>query len=211
MSRLDYINRRAAAKRAAVLKAARVRFAEDGLEGANVERIAQEAGVSTATLYRQFPSKLALFSESLSDGLADFEKRLTELSALPAEDRLDQLACAYAELLDDRLVAGMLRAVLSAAPASPEVTRIFFERVKGTTAAAFHAAVEAAAAAGRIARPQQAVQPGSHLMGMIEHGTIWRRMLTGEDGETPPRRIAEDALKTFWAAYGVAKPKGKAK
>jgi TetR/AcrR family transcriptional regulator, regulator of autoinduction and epiphytic fitness len=205
MSREDFIVRRAAAKRASVLAAARIRFASDGLDGANVERIAQDAGVSTATLYRQFPSKIALFEAALAQGLTEFEDRLGAGATLTPRARIANLAHAYAALLEDPVNAGMLRAVFAAAPVSPEVTRIFYERVKSVIAGAFNQAVEAAIEAGLVVRARQPIPPGGHLMGVIEHASIWRRMLTGEDGEHPPAAIAEVALRTFWAAFGTPK------
>ena len=46
-----------------VLEGARVIFMRDGFEGASVDDIAREAGVSKATLYAYFPDKRLLFSE----------------------------------------------------------------------------------------------------------------------------------------------------
>jgi AcrR family transcriptional regulator len=46
-----------------VLEGARVVFMRDGFEGASVDDIAKEAGVSKATLYSYFPDKRLLFSE----------------------------------------------------------------------------------------------------------------------------------------------------
>lgn len=203
MSREDFLLRRAAAKRAAVLAAARARFAADGLEGASVERIAQEAAVSTATVYRYFPSKLALFEAVLKDGLADFEAALAEATDLKPAARLSRLAAAYARLLDDPVSAGILRAVLTAAPATPAVTAAFYESVKSVVAGAFHGAVRDALAAGALAPTNTPDRPGGHLMGMIEHAILWRRMLTGADGPETADDIARGAIDTFWKAFGV--------
>ncbi|SLN29950.1 HTH-type transcriptional repressor AcnR [Roseovarius albus] len=46
-----------------VLEGARTVFMRDGFEGASVDDIAREAGVSKATLYSYFPDKRLLFSE----------------------------------------------------------------------------------------------------------------------------------------------------
>ncbi|WP_282092094.1 TetR/AcrR family transcriptional regulator [Epibacterium ulvae] len=50
-------------KFAQVLEGARVVFMAKGFEGASVDDIAKEAGVSKATLYSYFPDKRLLFSE----------------------------------------------------------------------------------------------------------------------------------------------------
>ncbi len=46
-----------------VLEGARIVFMRDGFEGASVDDIAREAGVSKATLYSYFPDKRILFVE----------------------------------------------------------------------------------------------------------------------------------------------------
>jgi len=46
-----------------VVEGARTIFMRDGFEGASVDEIAHEAGVSKATLYSYFPDKRLLFSE----------------------------------------------------------------------------------------------------------------------------------------------------
>ncbi|MFB9221573.1 TetR/AcrR family transcriptional regulator [Paracoccus cavernae] len=46
-----------------VLKGARTVFLRDGFEGASVDEIAREAGVSKATLYSYFPDKRLMFIE----------------------------------------------------------------------------------------------------------------------------------------------------
>jgi AcrR family transcriptional regulator len=50
-------------KVAQVLEGARTVFMRDGFEGASVDEIAREAGVSKATLYSYFPDKRLLFME----------------------------------------------------------------------------------------------------------------------------------------------------
>lgn len=54
-------------KCAQVLAGARRVFLSDGYEGAGVDEIAREAGISKATLYRHFPDKAALFSAVLAE------------------------------------------------------------------------------------------------------------------------------------------------
>lgn len=83
MSREDFLKRRAAVKRVAVLAAARDRFATDGFERASMERIAHDAQVSTATLYRHFPSKIDLFQAVLAQSVVAFETELAAAAERP--------------------------------------------------------------------------------------------------------------------------------
>jgi TetR/AcrR family transcriptional regulator, regulator of autoinduction and epiphytic fitness len=203
MSREDFLQRRAAAKRVAVLAAARDRFATDGFERANMERIAQDARVSTATLYRQFPSKIALFEAVLAQSIVVFETELAAAALRTPHQRIETLAHAYAHTLDDPFNAGILRAVFSAAPTSPEVATAFYDHVKRVVAGAFHEAMAAAAAARLIVAPEDSGQAGGHLMGMIEHAILWRRLLQNTPGPQRPDEIAASALLCFWRACGV--------
>lgn len=205
MSRKEFIERRSAEKRSAVLTAARRRFAAEGLDGASVERIAHDAQVSTATLYRQFPSKLALFEAVLRDGLTIFEETLGASAALAGRERLARFARVYAAMLDDPLNAGVIRAVFAAAPSSPEVVQMFYERVKLSVLGAFDGAVAAALAEEGADAGQDTAKAGRHLMGAIEHSTLWRRLISNQPGEEPPEAIAQEALEVFWAAYGAKK------
>ncbi len=201
MSRKEFLDRRTAAKRTAVLDAARRRFAAEGLDGVSVERIAHDAQVSTATLYRQFSSKLALFEAVLRDGLTAFEETLSASATLPARERLARLAEAYAAMLDDPLSVGIIRAVFTAAPASPEVAQIFYGGVKLSVFGAFDSAAAAVAADNAMGAGMDHTKAGRHLMGMIEHSTLWRRLISNEPGEETPEAIAQEALRVFWAAY----------
>lgn len=62
-----------------VLAGARTVFLRDGFDGASVDDIAREAGVSKATLYSYFPDKRLLFMEVAS---AECRKQADEASAL---------------------------------------------------------------------------------------------------------------------------------
>ncbi len=53
-----------------VLEGARTIFLRDGFEGAAVDDIAREAGVSKATLYSYFPDKRVMFMEVFRNELA---------------------------------------------------------------------------------------------------------------------------------------------
>ncbi len=56
----------AAERKQAILRAAAAVIAQAGMRGASVREIAEAAGVSEALLYKHFPSKQALYDESLA-------------------------------------------------------------------------------------------------------------------------------------------------
>jgi AcrR family transcriptional regulator len=69
-------------RRERLLRAALVRFADDGALGATLEDIRRDAGVSVGTLYHYFPDKAGLAAELYVELLAQFQDGfLAELRA----------------------------------------------------------------------------------------------------------------------------------
>lgn len=99
------MNRREASKketRQLILTAARVLFAQKGMEECTIRDIAKEAGVSPASVMVHFKSKTALLEEALN---RDIEKALAALIASMPEDqglleRLLHLATGFFQLYD---------------------------------------------------------------------------------------------------------------
>ena len=70
--------RAAEASKAAILAAARQRFAADGYDRATIRAIAADASIDPAMVIRYFGSKEKLFAQA-----ADFDLRLPDLTAVP--------------------------------------------------------------------------------------------------------------------------------
>lgn len=71
--------RRSDATRAAILAAARERFASDGYERATIRAIAADAGIDPAMVMRYYGNKEKLFAAA-----AEFDLRLPDFAAVPA-------------------------------------------------------------------------------------------------------------------------------
>src|SRR5919198_6417722 len=71
----------AARNRARIVEAAKLAFAEAGLD-VGVEEIARRAGVGKGTLYRRFPTKEALVRAIFEDLLEDLERLVVEFAAV---------------------------------------------------------------------------------------------------------------------------------
>jgi len=95
--------RNATATRAAILEAARGRFARHGYDAASVRDIAADAGIDPALINRYFGSKEDLFAEVLASaagpnhliegGLDDFGRRVAQMLVYddPRHDKLEML------------------------------------------------------------------------------------------------------------------------
>ncbi len=203
MSREDFIASRAAAKRAAIIAAAGHRFASEGYDRASTADIARDANVSTATLFRQFPNKLHLFSSVLGDALGTFREALSEPIGTSPRQHLASVAHAYGGLLDQPRTAGLMRAVLAAAPGFPEIAATFYESAKNLIVEAFHQSIAALVESGELAFPDGPALAVGQLMGMIEHVTLWRRLLSDDTGPVDVTVRVDLAIETFFKAWRV--------
>jgi TetR/AcrR family transcriptional repressor of mexJK operon len=205
MSRQAFLDRRAATKRRAILDAATARFAADGYEGTRVERIAAEAAVSTATLYRYFPSKLALLEAVLRDGVESFPAAMDLPPGAPAEAQLLAVARPFAALFVRDETIGLLRTVLAAAPAAPEVSAIFLEAAKARVAAGFVGAVARSVEGGELALGDVPIETAAgQLMGLIEHALFWGRLLAPGASHRDAESVALESVTMFCRAYRAA-------
>ncbi|MGC4936799.1 TetR family transcriptional regulator [Kribbella sp. DT2] len=107
--------------KAAILTAARERFAADGYERATIRAIAADASTDPALVMRHFGSKEKLFAAA-----ADFDLRLPDLSTLPRETLgaalVDHFLRRWEE--DDTLQA-LLRAGVTNEAAADRMREIF--------------------------------------------------------------------------------------
>ncbi|MEU8136187.1 TetR/AcrR family transcriptional regulator [Streptodolium elevatio] len=87
--------------RAKLLDAARAEFAEHGIAGARVDRIALRAGVNKERIYAYFGNKEQLFQHVLSESLQELTAVVTMSSDDPAEyvAQIYDFYCARPELL----------------------------------------------------------------------------------------------------------------
>ncbi len=117
-----YHQRVAQEKRALIVTAATALFLELGYDRTSLARIAERSGVSRATLFKQFPSKAALFDAIVTESWSTAD----EEDPPPAGNVVDGLGIIgrrYAELLgrapDDRPVQDRHRRAAAVPRAGP--------------------------------------------------------------------------------------------
>lgn len=97
--------RRSDATRAAILEAARDRFAEDGYDGATVRAIAGQAGIDPSMVIRYFGSKEGLFAR-----VVDVALDIPDPARIPADDLGRVLVTHFLELWErDGVLVTLLR------------------------------------------------------------------------------------------------------
>jgi len=194
--------RRSALKREAILAAAASSFRREGYMRTSMEGLARAAGVSTATLYRQFSSKEDLFDAVASRTMDQLALDVGEGAA--ADAGLGRLARAYARLLSEPETRGMFRMVVSECGRDAVLAERFYRAVKARLSDLFVGALEMGVAKGLLKPIPGPEQAAGQLQGMIEHGTLMRGLVLGDEIETLSEAdvIADEALATWFARWG---------
>lgn len=104
----------------AVLAVATRQFARQGYRGVTMRAVAQEAQVSTRTLYDRYADKLALFKACLASGSVDHGARELDPAAPPRE-ALFRFAASIVEHLSRAESAGLGMLVYREGPEFPEL------------------------------------------------------------------------------------------
>ena len=189
-----------------VLRGAREVFLRDGFEGASVDDIAREAGVSKATLYAYFPDKRVLFCEVV--------RTECEMQAQCAVAQIDQMAHPRAVLtmvarqivpfLLSEFAHRIFRICLAEADRFPELGRAFYESGPALGRARLTEYMRDAVARGelRIEDFDLAADQFAELC----KANIWVRSAFGvqtEFSEADIARVIDGAVATFLARYGA--------
>lgn len=112
-----------------VLEGARTIFMRDGFEGASVDEIAREAGVSKATLYSYFPDKRVMFIEVFRNELA---RETADASALIEVDLpVEQVLPFIVQIVSAHLISEfglrIYRVSVGEAERFPSLAREYYE------------------------------------------------------------------------------------
>src|SRR5271154_6109902 len=91
--RTENVNRRLAARRDAIISAARILASESGMAAVQIATVAARAGIATGTVYRYFPAKTELVAAVLNE-IAEREISALQQAAAAAPGPLSALAAA---------------------------------------------------------------------------------------------------------------------
>jgi TetR/AcrR family transcriptional regulator, regulator of autoinduction and epiphytic fitness len=176
---LTYQQRVAGEKRSSIIAAATELFTTAGYDSTSLARVAEAADVSTATLFKQFPTKADLFEAIVTDFWGRAAAPIPPPSMVDPESGLTTLGRQYTDMLLQPGMAGLHRMVIAEAPRFPELARIqfdlgkepFFDRVYGYLAAADEQG------ALRVPNPTMAA---AQFLGMISNVVFWPKLLLVE-------------------------------
>ncbi|NTS33371.1 TetR/AcrR family transcriptional regulator [Phyllobacterium sp. BT25] len=113
-----------------IIEAANAQFHESGYAAASISAIAQNAGVSTKTLYRLFPTKADLFACMISDRIGRFFLAVNPDAHANEDMRegLERILTAYGMLTLSHDTIDIIRLVIGESDRFPELAASFYER-----------------------------------------------------------------------------------
>lgn len=204
-SAVGYHQRVQEQKRAAILEAATDLFLAEGYDGTSLARVAAAAGVSTATLFKRFPTKADLFDAIVTEYWASESKEASTPEPGDPRKGLTAVGRDYAALLTRPQMVSLFRLVIAEAPRFPELAKThfalgklpYFESVRAYLAA------EHDVGTMRIADPQTAT---TQFLGMVSNFAFWPRLLLPDwsPGERATRKAIDEAVSTMLARYATS-------
>lgn len=203
--RSSYHHEIAATKRESMLVAATHLFLENGYDRTSLASIAQLAGVSRATLFKQFPTKAELFEATV---LAAGRSQNSEPVDVQVDDfsaGLLTLGRAYAELLNRPEMAALMRTVIAESPRFPELRERTFDFGTLPVIAALGRYLRDAHAAG-IADIDDPGMASAQFLGMIASSILWPRLMHGTWSITDDEQelVIAGAVQTIAARYATS-------
>ncbi|MGW1888433.1 TetR/AcrR family transcriptional regulator [Streptomyces sp. NPDC001970] len=145
--------RRSDATRAAILAAARERFASDGYERATIRAIARDARIDPSMVMRYYGNKEGLFAAA-----SEIDLRLPELGAMPGKHVGAVLVSHFLDRWeDDDVLTALLRVGVTNAAGAERMQQIFTSQLLPIAAGVCPVPAEV---------PRRAALVGSQILGM---------------------------------------------
>ncbi|PYG29220.1 TetR/AcrR family transcriptional regulator [Pelagimonas varians] len=189
-----------------VLEGAREVFLRDGFEGASVDEIARQAGVSKATLYSYFPDKRLLFME-----VASSQCRLQANEALvsmdltaPPRQVLKQAGQVFLGFIYSDMGQRMFRICVAESDRFPEIGREFYQSGPMVMRQAVTEYLTAARSRGELQIDDMAL--AADQFAELCKADLHPRLMFGIQtsfSDIEISRIVDGAVETFMARYGT--------
>lgn len=189
-----------------VLEGARVVFMSDGFEGASVDDIARQAGVSKATLYSYFPDKRLLFMEVANQECARQSKSAVDnidMSAQP-RDVLAQVGRHFLRFLTSKFGQQVFRICVAESDRFPEIGRAFYQSGPVRMRAEMGAYFSESIARGELKIDDLTLAADQFCE--LCKADIWPRLIFGvidSVSEADIDRVVDSAVETFMARYAA--------
>ncbi|WP_420407188.1 TetR/AcrR family transcriptional regulator [Hoeflea sp.] len=199
-----------AEREAIIIDAAERIVLAQGLAGASMEAIAQEAGMSKRTLYDVFESRAALFASMIRR----MRNRMTRPlipgeQSLPIAERLRILLSPTDEKFSDLLPLAILRAVITEAERQPELAHEFLQEGPYALYEMVRKELDHSVASGELRISD--TESAARLMTDMAHQSVFEHLVVYkppcERKEEYDRRLAL-AIRVFLGGINEGEPAG---
>jgi len=189
-----------------VIAGARDVFLAQGFEGASVDLIAREAGVSKATLYSYFPDKRILFIEVAKEECASQAKRALELDAadVPVREMLTTVSYKMMEFLTSNFAQRIFKICVAESDRFPELGREFYMSGPKLMEDRLCAYFEQACARGELKIDD--IRLAAVQFQELTKSEIFVKMvfnIIDKPTDAEAKRIIDGAVNMFLARYGA--------
>ncbi|WP_103944794.1 TetR/AcrR family transcriptional regulator [Thermomonospora echinospora] len=200
----SYHRRVAEQKREAILGAATRLFLDSGYAGTSLAKVAEAAGVSKATLFKQFPTKAALFDAIVTTSWRIGEEDGAQPPVGDPVAGLTVIGRRYVALLTRPDMADLFRIVIAEMPRFPELAEAQFNRGKMPYFESVRSYLEAERAAGTIVVDDLDLA-ATQFLGMISNYVFWPQMLLPHwaPDEASMDHVVDEAVLMMRARYGA--------
>jgi AcrR family transcriptional regulator len=196
--RTENVSRRLAARRAAIIAAARTTASEGGLGAVQIAPVAAKAGIAAGTVYRYFPGKTDLVAALLAE-ISDAEtaalRRAVDAAPGPASALAAAIMTFAARALRQRRL--LYAAIAEPVDAELDAARATFRNALATE---FAALIAAAAARGQLPA-QDGDLATAALLGLLVEGLLGPHAPEATDRE---RELVQSLTLIALRALGVA-------
>ena len=194
----------AAENRTAILGAATDLFLELGYDRTSLARVADRAGVSKATLFKQFPTKAELFEATVLAAGENSDSVQVEEPSGDFHAGLVSLGMLYAELLNRPRMTELIRAVIAESARFPELRERTFDFGTLPVLKALRRYLQTVDAQGSAAVDDDDVA-AAQFLGMIATVVFWPRLVHGNWSltEEETRHTVDEAARTIVARYAT--------
>lgn len=188
-----------------VLEGAREIFLRDGFDGASVDDIAKEAGVSKATLYSYFPDKRLMFLEVARTECQRQAEQASETIdfSQPPEVVLPLAAEQIIDFMASDLGQGIYRLCAAEVERFPDLGRAFYASGPQLVHDKICAYLEQAVARGELEIDD--LDLAAHLFAELCKAELHAKLLfgMGSCSSLDKERVIKGAVEMFLARYGT--------
>jgi TetR/AcrR family transcriptional repressor of mexJK operon len=187
-----------------VIEGAKAVFLREGFEGASVDEIARDAGVSKATLYSYFPDKQHLFLAVIETecGHQSEVEILLHASEQDVEQTLRIICKTLITFFLSRFGQDMFRVCVAEAQRFPELGRTFYDSGPKRWGRKISQYLDSPKA--REALDIDDTHLAADQLAQLCRADLMLKVLFGIDKDPPEAeidRIADEAVKTFLARF----------